>query len=98
MLEVSNAVHWDSNAPTFKSEPLIFIITEVGSKTWTLAELHGRFGGVFVSREAAIKYIKFEFRDRQPRCEIVEATVRSIENRSLDNETRSQPAAVRVVY
>jgi hypothetical protein len=46
------------------SEPLSFLVGCDGGGRWIVMESHGLYGGSFVSKDAAIRYAKFESGDR----------------------------------
>jgi hypothetical protein len=50
---------------------LKFIITKDASSNWIVMEAHGLCGGVFISRDAAIRFADLECRDREATFEVV---------------------------
>ncbi len=54
------------------SEPLHFVIGQDGSGYWVVAEAHGRYGGIFCSKDAALRFAKFESGDRLGECAVVD--------------------------
>jgi hypothetical protein len=60
-------------------EPLRFIIAKGGTQNWIVVETHGLYGGVFVSKDAAIRFVDRESRDRQATVEIMAASIERLE-------------------
>jgi hypothetical protein len=46
-------------------EPLSFVLGRDHSGHWIVQETHGRCGGLFASKDAAISYARFESADRE---------------------------------
>jgi hypothetical protein len=60
-------------------EPLRFIIAKGATANWIVVETHGLYGGVFVSKDAAIRFVDRESRDRQATVEIMAASIERLE-------------------
>jgi hypothetical protein len=56
----------------FSSEPLHFVIGQDGSGYWVVVEAHGRSGGIFCSKDAALRFAKSETADRLADCAVVD--------------------------
>jgi hypothetical protein len=53
------------------SDPLRFVIARDASNQWIVMETHGLYGGVFVSKEAAVRFADFECGGRKATVEVI---------------------------
>jgi hypothetical protein len=51
-------------------DPLHFLVGQDHSGLWVVTETHGLYGGIFCSRDAALKFAKFETADRAGDCAV----------------------------
>ena len=49
---------------------LHFVIGQDGSGLWVVSESHGLYGGIFCSKDAALRFAKFEMADRPANCAV----------------------------
>jgi hypothetical protein len=45
-------------------DPLHFVVGQDRSGHWVVTETHGLYGGIFCSKDAALRFAKFETADR----------------------------------
>lgn len=64
------------------SDALRFVITRDATDNWILMETHGLYGGVFISRDAAIHFADLECRDREATFEVVTGCVERLERKN----------------
>jgi hypothetical protein len=74
--------------PDLTDEPLNFVIGQDGSGHWILVETHGLYGGIFCSKDAALRFASFETADRKG--------VLTITSEPLEFPPRRRPARYRV--
>lgn len=60
-----------STEPPSWSRPPLFMIGQDGRGNWVVQDLKGRGGGLFVSREAALRYVRSENGNRPQAVVIV---------------------------
>jgi hypothetical protein len=63
-------------------DALRFIITRDASDKWIVMEMHGLYGGVFISRDAAVHFADLECRDREATFEVVTGRIERLERRN----------------
>jgi hypothetical protein len=51
-------------------DPLHFVVGQDHSGHWIVTEAHGRYGGIFCSKDAALRFAKFERADRAGDCAV----------------------------
>ena len=51
-------------------DPLHFVVGQDGCGNWVVTEAHGLYGGIFSSKDAALRFAKFETADRRGECAI----------------------------
>lgn len=79
----SNQEEEENKPPSKQSpDPLRFIIARDGSKNWIVMEAHGLYGGVFVSRDAAIHFADFECRNRDATFELMTGRSERLERKN----------------
>lgn len=54
--------------PSAGDEFLHFVVGQDRAGLWVVTETHGLYGGIFCSKDAALRFAKFETADR--RCDI----------------------------
>ena len=62
-------------------DALKFIITRDASDNWIVMEMHGLYGGVFISRDAAVHFADLECRDREATFEVVTGRIERLESK-----------------
>ena len=62
-------------------DALRFVITRDASDKWIVMETHGLYGGVFISRDAAVHFADLECRDREATFEVVTGRIERLERR-----------------
>ncbi len=60
-----------SPAPEADVDPLRFVIAKDATNHWIVMETHGLYGGIFVSKEAAVKFADSECGGRTATLEVV---------------------------
>jgi|HubBroStandDraft_4_1064222.scaffolds.fasta_scaffold588703_1 hypothetical protein len=58
----------DAEDPDASSDPLHFVVGQDHSGHWVVTETHGLYGGIFCSKEAALRFAKFESAARPGDC------------------------------
>lgn len=56
--------------PDASEDPLHFVVGQDRSGHWVVTETHGLYGGIFCSRDAALRFAKFETADRPADCAV----------------------------
>jgi hypothetical protein len=51
-------------------DPLHFVVGQDHSGLWVVTETHGLYGGIFCSKDAALRFAKFETADRLGDCAV----------------------------
>ncbi len=51
-------------------DPLHFVVGQDGGGNWIVTEAHGLYGGIFCSKDAALRFAKFETADRLGQCAV----------------------------
>jgi hypothetical protein len=51
-------------------DPLHFVVGQDRRGNWVVTETHGLYGGIFCSRDAALRFAKFETADRLGECAV----------------------------
>jgi hypothetical protein len=51
-------------------DPLHFLVGQDHSGLWVVTETHGLYGGIFCSKDAALRFAKFETADRDGDCAV----------------------------
>ncbi len=59
------------SAPAANGDPLRFVIAKDSANQWIVMETHGLYGGVFVSKEAAMRFSDFECGGRNGTLEVI---------------------------
>jgi hypothetical protein len=54
----------EPDEPDGNSEPLHFVVGQDCTGMWVVDETHGLYGGIFCSKDAALRFAKFETADR----------------------------------
>jgi hypothetical protein len=54
----------ESDEPDGSSDPLHFVVGQDCTGMWVVDETHGLYGGIFCSKDAALRFAKFETADR----------------------------------
>jgi hypothetical protein len=54
------------------TDPLHFVVGQDGSGNWIVTETHGLYGGIFCSKDAALRFAKFETAERVGECAVSE--------------------------
>ena len=52
------------------NDPLHFVVGQDGGGNWIVTEAHGLYGGIFCSKDAALRFAKFETADRLGQCAV----------------------------
>jgi hypothetical protein len=50
--------------PDLSNDPLRFLIGQDRTGNWVVTEIHGLYGGIFCSKDAALRFAKFESAER----------------------------------
>jgi hypothetical protein len=58
----------ESEDPDASQDPLHFVVGQDRSGLWVVSESHGLYGGIFCSKDAALRFAKFETADRPGDC------------------------------
>jgi hypothetical protein len=75
MTEALRTSQHEEEDPNPSEEPLHFVIGQNRSGHWVVTETHGLYGGIFCSREAALRFAKFERADRQGDCAVTSSPI-----------------------
>jgi hypothetical protein len=51
-------------------DPLHFVVGQDRSGNWVVTETHGLYGGIFCSKDAALRFAKFETAERLCECAV----------------------------
>jgi hypothetical protein len=51
-------------------DPLHFVVGQDHSGLWVVTETHGLYGGIFCSKDAALRFAKFETAERAGDCAV----------------------------
>jgi hypothetical protein len=60
----------EAEDPDESQEPLHFVVGRDHSGLWVVTESHGLYGGIFCSKDAALRFAKFETADRRGDCAV----------------------------
>jgi hypothetical protein len=52
------------------ADPLHFVVGQDRRGNWVVTETHGLYGGIFCSKDAALRFAKFETADRLGECAV----------------------------
>jgi hypothetical protein len=62
-------------------DPLHFVVGQDRSGHWIVTETHGLYGGIFCSKDAALRFAKFETGDRAGDCAVTSEHVEFVPRR-----------------
>jgi hypothetical protein len=60
----------EAEDPDASVDPLHFVVGQDHSGHWVVTENHGLYGGIFCSKDAALRFAKFETADRPGDCAV----------------------------